>query len=193
MELKESKKKGMDLKQSVYEKIADEFSEEIPIMSSLPKDERSDELHFRCMPRIKALAERIAFMPETKFVTPSHVHRAAHYLGVSILYHLFASNRNTKIAALWEAIMSSEETLNHLEQMDQVLATVRGLFDSLHVGIISSEEVDKKIDSMIEALPENTQHSTKVLVEQMRSRIDVPVLNDRQGQRRDAKGRFTQS
>jgi hypothetical protein len=189
--MKLKKTKALDLTQPVYQRIAQDYWGQIPIVSSLPKSERTEDVHFKCMARIKTLAERIAFLAKERFTTPSHVHRAAHYLGMSILYHLFCDDANDggKAAVVYETLKRSEEVQQSMEQIERVLSAVRGLLEGQELGIISADQVEKHIKGIVDVLPENTRDSARALIEKVRGEMQLPDVGEKKSWGSRGKGR----
>jgi len=158
VKLKKSAKTDFDLAQSIYQKIAEEYSQDIRVVGSLPKDEPSDQLHFWCRRNVKSLGDRIAMTNSKRFNTPSNVHRAAHYMGMLIIYHLFAEGKDDSVAAsFYQTLAEIERVTTHLDEIEQAVVSVKKLFWGKKVKLYPEEKFQKHLKSILDHFPKRSQ------------------------------------
>ena len=140
---------------TVYEQIADEFGKDIKIIKSLAGGTgTSAHINFRCYSRLAAQVTQMA-TKVTMFNSQSEVHRAAHYLGVQILFHLvMRDNFDFKCSQVYEAIQATEEMNYNYQILDDTARAFHEIYRSFAFGVVSQAERDKGTEDIVDSLPD---------------------------------------
>lgn len=145
------------MQRSVYEKIADKYGKHIPLMKSLSGDSdgRAIHINFRTHARIAAQAEQIATKSD-KVNNKSEINRAAHYLGMCILYHLLMrSDYEFKHSSVYENLLECEDLDYNYQILDDATRTFKKVFNAHRAGIITTEQANSKVENIIDGLPKS--------------------------------------
>lgn len=145
------------LERSIYEKIADKHGSKIPLMKSLSGDSEGKAIHinFRVHGRIAAQAEQIAAKSD-KINNKSEINRAAHYLGMLILYHLLMrSDCGFKHSSIYENLLECEDLDYDYQVLDEATRSFKKVFNAFRASIITTKQANKRIENLISSLPEN--------------------------------------
>ncbi|MBU0977378.1 MAG: hypothetical protein KKD18_03105 [Nanoarchaeota archaeon] len=178
MKLDKDTPKEMNLEQSVYERIAEEFGGEIPVVKSNPKDETVTRIGFDVMLRLKNIAEKICLENRKKFPTPTEFHRAAYYLGTSILYHMFFDGRhNCKGQILYEALKKCEKSMEIMDELNSILMTTKRVFEALNLKLITKGKAEKEISDLLDAVPEHLVLVITEHIENQRRSMEVVEIS----------------
>ena len=159
MKLKKQKSVKMDT--SVYALIAEQFGAEIPIMKDLPRDEKSISIGFSVMSRVKLMADKIVSKLD-RFDLQADVHRAAHYLGLFILYNILVDDLGDfKYKSVYDNLMNLEEINSQYQIVNDATYTMRKIYKNFRSGLMSASDMNRKMDEIIGELPENLQELTR--------------------------------
>jgi len=143
---------------TIYEKIVDEFGKDLKVIKSLAGGTgTSAHLNFRCYNRLAAQASQIANKCPI-IDTVSQVHRAAHYLGINLLYHiLMRDNWDFKGSQTYEAIIQTEDINYNYQLLDDCAKAFKELYISYKAGVVTKQKALDGIEEIIETLPQEIQ------------------------------------
>lgn len=154
MELKNGKKK-MKVEQSVYQEIAQEFSDRIPIIKHIGKDQDSIHISLRVLGGARRLASKIA-TKSGRFVNRSEVERAAYYLGIMIINHLTSESRHSdQCGVLFQSLLSEEVITMSAQLLDTASHSMKRIHNAFVKDVITEEEASKQIENLVTQLPEH--------------------------------------
>lgn len=145
------------LQRSVYEKIADRYGKDIPLMKSLSGDSdgRAIHINFRTHARIAAQAEQIATKSDM-VNNKSEIHRAAHYFGICVFYHLLMrSDYGFKHSSVYENLLECEDLDYDYQILDDATRTFKKVFNAYRSNIIDTEQANLRTQNIVDALPKN--------------------------------------
>lgn len=152
------------LDRSVYERIADKYGSKIPLMKSLSGDQDKKAVHvnFRIHGRIAAQAEQIATKSQ-KIQNKSEIHRAAHYLGMCILYHLLMRKEDYqfKYSSVYENLLECEDIDYDYQVLDDAVRAFKKIFNAYRYKIITNKQANSRVENIIDALPENLRQNAR--------------------------------
>ena len=144
--------------------VVEAFTGRIPVMTSIPKDSKSTQVHLFCMARHADMAAALIHQSK-RFRTTSEVFRAALYIGISILYYLFKDDGTEKDRARASnlyAVIQAMEGIHHSQQcVDAVTDEVRTILHAADSGVIDFEEMRNHLNTLVEALPVELRKTAK--------------------------------
>lgn len=141
----------------VYKEIAQEFGERIKVMKDINKGQASSQIRFSVFDKTNQQAKQMTSKCNNLFSTVGHVHRAAHYLGLHVLWHLtMEKTASYEDKILHDTIMILEKANYQKQTIDQfMLAFGEGL-----KGIMGTEdelELMKNCELSLKKMPKNME------------------------------------
>lgn len=176
-------KSGDTLKteQTVYEKIVDEFGPDLKVVKGLAGGTgTSAHINFRCYSRIASMVTQMA-TKSPMIKSYSEVHRAAHYLGVQILFHiLMKDNFDFKCGQTYEAINATEKVNYDYQILDDCAMAFAELRKSNFAGVIDKKTAMNHIEDVIDSVPSNLKNLARETSIKIFSGTPVKaILNDK--------------
>ena len=156
MKLKKDNSNIVKTKQSVYEKIAEQFGKDIPVVKNIPRSEQVTHINFKCIGRIANIGDQIA-TKHPMIKTRSDIHRAAHYLGMSILYHILIDDiggSNENINQDYNIVIELEKLAVKYQNIYDVTSVIEKIHNAVKYGIIDKQEAKSKIENILDKVPE---------------------------------------
>ncbi len=152
----------MKTEQTVYEKIVNEFGPDIKVVKGLAGGTgTSAHINFRCYSRIAAMVTQMA-TKSPLIKSGSEVHRAAHYLGVQILFHmLMEENFDFKCSQVYEAIIATEKVNYDYQILDDCTLAFAELRKSHNAGVTDKKTAMNNIQDIINTVPYRLQALAK--------------------------------
>ena len=126
-------------------------------MKSLSGDQDGKSIHinFRVHGQVAAQAEQLA-TKSNKVNNKSEVHRAAHYLGMLIIYHILKSDEyEFKHSAIYENLLECEDLNETYQILDDVTRTFMMIYNAYRTNILTTKEANRRVEDRLEVLPEN--------------------------------------
>jgi len=152
--------------------VVEAFTGRIPVMTSIPKDSKSTQVHLFCMARHADMAAALIHQSK-RFRTTSEVFRAALYIGISILYHLFKDEGTEKDKARARnlyALMEAMEEIHHSQQcIDAVSDEAKTILRAGESGVIDFEEMENHLNTLVEALPVELRKTARRNIKHLRA------------------------
>lgn len=154
---KKDPKKNKKNDPEVYKEIAQEFGERIKVMKDINKGQASSQIRFNIFDKTNQQAKQMSSKHNNLFPNVSHIHRAAHYLGLHILWHLVMEDTASyEDAILYDTIMILEKANYEKQTIDQFmlafgegLRSVKGTEDEL--------ELMKNCEFSLKKMPKNME------------------------------------
>lgn len=155
MELKENDKKGMKVDTSIYQEIAQEFQDRIPILSHIGKDQESTHISLRVLGNARRLASKMA-TKSGRFANRSEVERAAYYLGMMIIHHLLKDSKHCdQCGILFQSLLSEEVVTMSAQLLDTATESMKRIHNALKKDVISEENAKRQVENLITQLPDH--------------------------------------
>jgi len=145
------------LERSVYEKIVNKYGSQIKLMKSLSGDSDNKSIHinFRVAGQVAAMAEQLATKSDL-ISTKSELHRAAHCLGMSLIYHMIKPDAyKFKDSPIYENLLACEELDYKYQIIDDSTRTFKKIFNAFRTNIIDTKEANKQVENIVDGLPNN--------------------------------------
>jgi hypothetical protein len=163
----------------------------IPVMTRNRSDVPKAKVGISVMQRLVRLAE-IMRHESPRFGTAGEVHRAAHYLGMSILYELFIrkdAEVKAKYESFYEAIQAEEELLADMLQLDDFSTAVKNMRKAFQWGLLKPEQLEKKVNNLVSAVPKRLQKIARQKVGEVLDKGTVKgMFTNSWGGKRSEKG-----
>jgi hypothetical protein len=144
---------GRKPKDSWSREIAEQFCDNIPILSKIPKGVEQHHFSFNGFAKDMRLAQAITYHTN-RFGSPAELLRAALHIGVFIIYHLSKENEGTlheRAERLMVTFKEMEPIYYKQEVMDEILLNVKYTRDCCRSGLISTTEFAEKISEVLES------------------------------------------
>lgn len=174
--------------------IARKFLNTIPLFTKLPKDDTKIDKKFRTLAKFQTFATQIVFNHNTRFKTIADVDRAAHHIGMMILYKMFGelgTMDGAQHAATYNMLKLTEQYHANNILIDDTVNSIRHIVDAHNNGIIKPEKMNSEIDKIIDTLPDDIQDAARFKIQQMQSGANVSSLMNcslRGGDRKSNRG-----
>jgi hypothetical protein len=192
MDFKRSEKQ-LNLEEHWAHKVARKFEGTIPVLTKLPKDGEKSDIRFRGLSRLINLASTICTVSHNRFKHVGEVHRAAHYIGMNILFNMYGKqDKNVKSygSDMYEVLKVNEQYRAQCTLIDDMLDGARDILKAASVGIMSYEQRDANIQELIDSLPPNLRKlaASKILELRGGSNVtDIKEMTTRGGDRKSKK------
>ncbi len=184
-----------DMKEKWGSQIARKFGGKLPVLSKLHKDGEKSDIRFRSLSRLVNLAATICQVSSFKFNHPGEVHRAAHYIGMHVLFNMFGDADKvgfdkTYGSKIYKVLQANEAYRIQCILLDDVLNGARNLLNALRDGILKPAECEEKVAELIDAMPKELRTLTRNKVKELSSGRNVTELrfNASRGGDQRAKG-----
>jgi hypothetical protein len=138
---------------------------DLPIITSIRKDEKSQKIGMSVMKNLIGIAEMI-MTNSGRFRTITEVHRAAHYLGIRILGKLY-SQKNKKDptvlygSSFYDYLVRNEKLFKQGDIVDNVMIELNRMMNNLRENTITVKRVKRSIKQLIDSIPEDIKEDVK--------------------------------
>lgn len=187
----ENNSKSAKLEESWCSKIANNFMDKMPIITKLPKDGEKSDIRFRGLSRLINLASTICQVSHTRFKHPGEVHRAAHYIGMNILFNMYGMEKKDKGygAKLYAVIQANEKYRTQCILLDDVLTSVRDVMKAARDGVMNMPEQKEKLDELVDAMPKELKKLTINKIKELRDGKNITELYENVSRGGDRKSK----
>lgn len=140
--------------------IIERISAKIPIMTSIPKSDKTAHFSYIGLARHMSLAETIMYSRRSRFRNLSDVHRAAAHIGYCLLYQLTKGSKEctpdqkARMVQSYNLIQTMEGVNHNKQVMDDILVAINDLVDAKETGAIGQEEMGEWAERLLNSLPD---------------------------------------
>jgi hypothetical protein len=193
MDFNRNEKTGK-LEESWCEKISRKYKGTIPVITKLPKDGEKSDIRFRGLSRLINLASTICTVSPKRFNNVGDVHRAAHYIGINILFNSYGRHGNLDKgygADMYKILSVSEKYREQCIILDDMLDGVRHIISAGNNGILSRDKQNEHIDDLIDSMPNELRKLGRLKINELRGGRNITELKEmttRGGDQKSGKG-----
>jgi len=174
-----SDNQSLKLEENWASKISREFVDQLPVISKLPKDGEKSDIRFRGLSRLINLASTICQVSYQRFKHVGEVHRAAHYIGMNILFCLYGSPEKidkTYGNKLYAVLKHNEIYRTQCILLDDVLSGAVDILKAARDGVITFNEQDEKLSELVDAMPEEMRNLARNKMKELRNGKNISDL-----------------
>jgi len=155
---------------------------DLPIVTTVPKDEKTKRLNFVTFYTLSGLAEVITENSK-RFKTQTEVHRAAHYLGMKILAKIFKKKNDSGLYGedFYNYLERNEVFFRRTDILERTTIETNRLLKEVNKENVKPEKAKQVLKEMINSVPEDIREEVKEKIEKEldinRYSLKVDVLN----------------
>jgi uncharacterized HAD superfamily protein len=149
----------MDLSDRSWAKeIVDTWGKEIPIIKDMAKSSPSAPIHFRVPSEYIDLAEVLVYKSNKYLESVSQVYRSANHIGMIIIAEIVSRNTHCEVLSNFINLFGMKEEIDGMNQtIDVAMKWIDSFYKSYEKGILSMDQLDDKIQKIMEIVPEKYQ------------------------------------
>lgn len=161
---------AMNLNQSTYLKIAEQYGDDIKPMTALSKDEPSSHINLYIANRVAREAAIILTNSNQRFKTKTDVYRAAITLGMGVLYNMYpklGEDGSGYGADFYAELRKDEKQLMHMQMLDTCMDQVHKYLSMHRRGMFDNEKLERKVKDVVNLLPKDIRVLAKAKVKEL--------------------------